>query len=501
MSSLGYQREIERLGLRVMPLDRPAAIRSVTRIEELSDVLAVPANLAPRDTTLDHLLFALKHEGTNLQVLAVACRHLEASALLTELRRTPTGGYIRLLCFLWEQFSGEVLEDLPAGLGGVTRELFDSQRYVTSGPVRRDRRWRILNNGLGDWSFCPTVRRTPDLLHCLAADPLAQARAFLAKVPESQIERVLAWAYLHETRSSYEIEGESPTGSKAEAFAALLRQAHERHEISEGYLVELQNAAVTNPYVREASFRHTQNYLSDGAPGARGVSYVPPPADMIPSMIEGIGRLANGALCSELDPLLRAALVSFGFVFVHPFSDGNGRLSRFLAHYALCQSGALPDGLILPLSTAMKRNEQDYLKALQSFSRPARRLWNVQWLDGPDFKFEFLGDPAIYRYWDATECVTFLARMALDALRTDLSAEVEFLACYDEVVRKVNEQFDVPGSTLSKLIVMAYQNGGRLSRNRRRQFAERVGPQALDYIEAQVLEALQRASNASPASS
>ena len=131
---------------------------------------------------------------------------------------------------------------------------------------------------------------------------------------------------------------------------------------------------MTNPYVREASFRHTQNYLSDGAPGARGVTYVPPPADPIPSIIEGIGRLANGALCPGLDPLVRAALVSFGFVFVHPFSDGNGRLSRFLAHYALCQSGELPDGLILPLSRAMKRNEQDYLKALQSFSRPARCL-------------------------------------------------------------------------------------------------------------------------------
>ena len=501
ISSVGYQREIERCGLRVMPLARPAAIRSVTRIEDLGDVLAVPAHLAHADTTLEHLLFALKHEGTNLQVLAAACAHLEPSTLLTELRRTPTGGYIRMLCFLWEQFTGKVLQDLPAALGGVTRELFDPQRYVTNGSLRRDRRWRILSNGLGDWSFCPTVRRTPQLMQCLAADPLAQARAFLARIPESQIERVLAWAYLHETRSSYEIEGEHPTGSKTEAFAALLRQAHERREISEGYLVELQNAALTNPYVREASFRHTQNYLSDGAPGARGVTYVPPPVQMISSLIASIGRLANGALCPQLDPLVRAALVSFGFVFVHPFSDGNGRLSRFLAHYALCQSGALPDGLILPLSTAMKRNEPEYLKALQSFSQPARRLWQVQWIDGHDFTFEFQGDPAIYRYWDATECVTFLARMALDALRTDLSSEVQFLACYDEVIRKVNEQFDVPGSTLSKLIVMAYQNGGRLSQNRRRQFAEHVGREALDYIEAQVLEALQRADIALPARS
>ncbi len=89
----------------------------------------------------------------------------------------------------------------------------------------------------------------------------------------------------------------------------------------------------------------------------------------------------------------------------------------------------------------------------------------------------------------------------MDALRTDLLAEAQFLACHDEVVRKVNEQLDVPGSTLSKLIVMAYQNGGRLSQKRRRQFEERVGREALDYIEAQVLEAMQRASIALPARS
>jgi hypothetical protein len=33
---------------------------------------------------------------------------------------------------------------------------------------------------------------------------------------------------------------------------------------------------------------------------------------------------------------------------------------------------------------------------------------------------------------------------------------------------------------------MAYQNGGRLSRNRRKQFAHLVEPEALDFIEAQV---------------
>jgi hypothetical protein len=239
-----------------------------------------------------------------------------------------------------------------------------------------------------------------------------------------------------------------------------------------------------NAFSREASFRTRQNYLTNSVPGAAGVTYVPPPQEEVLSLMESMDRLANGKLCPGLSPLVRATLVSFGFVFVHPFLDGNGRLSRFLSHYTLCQSGALPNGQILPLSIATKRNEAEYLAALTSFSKPARELWNVLWLDGDEFQFEFRGHPAIYRYWDATESVLFMHHMAEETLRNDLQGEVEFLVAYDATVRAVNERFDLPGSTLSKLIRMAWSNGGALSLNRRRQYEGMVQPELFEFIEA-----------------
>jgi hypothetical protein len=492
MATLGYAYAQEHLGLRVLPVAVPAVIRSVTRVERLANELAVPAKRAPGPDVIEHLLFALKHEGTDLQVLAAACRHLEPAALLTQLRAAPAGQYIRKLCAIWEYTTGRQLEDLPAGMAGTVAPLFDPELYLTVDSAKRDKRWGVAFNGLGDWDFCPSVRRTPALEALLKADPLGQVRAFLNDVPPGQLERALAWAYLDETRSTYEIEGERPASNKAEAFAALLRKAHERQVLDEAHWVELQNATVTSPFTRESSFRTYQNHLSDGAPGARGVTYVPPPPEMVHSLIAGIARLANLETGAGIDPLVRAALVSFGFVFVHPFGDGNGRLSRYLAHYALCQSGGLPNGAILPLSAAMQRNELAYLRALQSFSTPARALWQVQWIDAGDFNFKFLGEPCIYRYWDATACVTFLCEMALEALRKDLREEVAFLACYDETVRRVNERFDLAGSTLSKLIRMAYQNGGVLSKNRRNQFAHLVEPEALDFIEAQVCQLIRQ---------
>jgi hypothetical protein len=121
-------------------------------------------------------------------------------------------------------------------------------------------------------------------------------------------------------------------------------------------------------------------------------------------------------------------VVSFAFVFLHPFMDGNGRLSRFLFHHALCRSGQWGNGLLLPVSVAMKRSEAQYLAALQSFSKPARQAWDAMWLGDDEFELKFKSDASIYRYWDATACVTFGLEMAQQALIQDLKVETEFLA-------------------------------------------------------------------------
>jgi len=486
---VGYQFAKDRLKLGILPIERPAAVGPVTRIERLDRIMSVPSHLSPGDDITENLLFALKHEGTNLSLIAAASVHLEPGKLLAKLREVPNGAYIRKLCLLWEVFTGRLLEDLPAQVGGVIAPLFDPGIYITAKNGPRDKRWRVELNGLGNWDYCPTIARTPALEALLAQDLLSEVRAFFQEFPQATLDRVLAWAYLDETRSSYAIEGETPSGNKAEAFVKLLRKAEERQPLNEEYLITLQNAAMVNTWALEPSFRQTQNYLSNGLRGAAGVTYVPPPAELLPSLIDGQAKLADGSLAEGLPPLLRAALVSFGFVFTHPFLDGNGRLSRFLAHYTLCQSGALSNGYILPLSTAMKRNESAYLAALQSFSAPARELWQVNWLDADAFSFEFRGHSSIYRYFDATRLCEFTCAMAQESLRHDLRAEVEFLHCYDRVLREVNAHYDIDGSTLSKLIRMALSNGGTLSTHRRKQLAPALPVEVFTFIEERVQQA------------
>jgi len=105
-----------------------------------------------------------------------------------------------------------------------------------------------------------------------------------------------------------------------------------------------QNAVISNVFSQAVSFRTEQNYLSNGLRGALGVTYVPPAPELSRSLMEQLMALANQPP-EAVDPLVLASIVSFGFVFVHPFMDGNGRLSRFLFHQVLCQRGALQNSL------------------------------------------------------------------------------------------------------------------------------------------------------------
>jgi hypothetical protein len=154
-----------------------------------------------------------------------------------------------------------------------------------------------------------------------------------------------------------------------------------------------------------------------------------------------------------------------------------------LIHHTLCRSGALANHLLLPVSVAMKHEEARYLEALQGFSKPTREHWRVRWIDAEDFSFDFTGDAAIYRYWDATACVAFTLEMAKRALAVELRDETLFLQRYDAIFQAVNDRYDVRGSLLTNLVMMCLDNPGIVSRDRRKQYKYDLKDEVFDYIE------------------
>ena len=80
--------------------------------------------------------------------------------------------------------------------------------------------------------------------------------------------------------------------------------------------------------------------------------------------------------------------------------------------------------------------------------------------------------------------------MAEQALEFDLRHETEFLARYDRILKAVDGRFDLRGSDLSTLVVSCLDNGGKVSKRRRKQFEGRVPENVFDYIEEVAHEAL-----------
>jgi hypothetical protein len=474
---VGYEFLKDVLGTTAFQKERPARVSAVTKVAEMPGFLAVPAAVAPSgDDPLGHLQFALKHEGLDLQAAILALKRIDKHPVGQAFVNSPSSLYGRQIAFLWELANGQQLTDLPAATGPYTL-LFNPKEFIT-GPTVRNARWRVDFNGVGTLGYCPTIRRTPELQRLLDGSTLAQTKAFISTLTPSILDRAVQWAYLSETKGSFAIENEIPSTSKADAFAALLARAHAPETMTEDYLVALQNLAVANPLDKAVQFRHQQNWLRNALPGAMGVTYVPPAPDLMLAIMAEIMVFANNT-DAGIDPLVRGALASFGFVFAHPFMDGNGRLSRFLFHKVVCASGLLPNGLVLPISVAMKRNEDQYLQVLQSFSKPARALWQVTAIDDVRMDTHFNGDPANYRYWDATQCVTFGLRMAQEALDLDLRQESDFLRRFDAVYKAVNDEVDMNNNDLTLMVRSCLQNNGLLSNHRRKQFIAKGHPAEL----------------------
>ncbi len=78
------------------------------------------------------------------------------------------------------------------------------------------------------------------------------------------------------------------------------------------------------------------------------VHYIAPlPQDLEP-MLAGLETFLDRTRGQS--PLMRCAVAAFGFVYIHPLADGNGRVHRFLVNDLLRRDGAVPEPMILPVS-------------------------------------------------------------------------------------------------------------------------------------------------------
>lgn len=469
----GYDALRRRYGVQAMPHYHGAVISS-KRIRQISvggsrTEEVYPPSYAPEESLAGHLEFAFKYEGVDLGLLSGLFSAVDPEELAAWVRRETNGKYARRAWFLYEFLTGRLL-DLPNLERGNYVDILDRNDYYTAKPVRSQRH-RINNNLLGDRRFCPLLRRTAALAAWEARGLDLQCRELLNRYPKEMLGRALSYLYTKETKASFDIEHEEAVGRRAVQFAALLRQADKQDYLSKDTLVELQRQTV-DPRFAAADYRHFQNYVGESlGPTRELVHYVPPRPEDLPGMMDGYLACVRRLLESEVPPVLVAAVAGFGFVYLHPFEDGNGRMHRFLIHHILARTGFSSAGVIFPVSATMLKQRQEYDEALEWVSRSLQEL--------TDYRLSANGEMTVlnqtaphYRYLDMTRIAERLYEFVQATIDHELKDELEFLQAFDQAFLGLQEIVDMPDRRLRLFIRFCMQNRGRLAKKRRVEFPE-----------------------------
>jgi hypothetical protein len=482
---LGYQALVKKYRLNVIPHYHASFLlgSGIRRVETKADQINTyyPASYWPGERDGDQLAFALKYEGVNLAILASLFQVLSKDELTDFIQSKPTGKYARRLWFLYEYLTGNPLEIEDLKQGNYI-ELLDSETYYTAKSPEKVQRQRINNNLLGQPSFCPLVRRTETLLRYEARDLPSQCRVLIAGYSTHLLRRALSYLYKRETRSSFEIEHESPPTDRQERFMRLLQLAEKEDFCHKTAFIELQNLIV-DPRYQEKDYRSNQNYVGETVNWQREtIHFVPPkPEDLVPLMA-GLIQAHQTMSQNGLSPVVHAAIIAYGFVFLHPFEDGNGRIHRFLVHNILARRQFTPEGIMFPISAVMLKQRQAYEASLDAFSHLLMPLI--------DYSLDTEGQMQVhnqtangYRYMDLTRQAEALFVFIEQALEQELLPELEFLLQYDACKQGIQALVDLPDRRLDLLIKYCKQNQGTLSTAKRQKYFAELSNDEVAAIE------------------
>ncbi len=467
----GYEALIGRYGLDVIPNWHRSFVATSgpppRRIDTTSGVTeeVYPSKYWPGDSLGDHLEFALKYDGPNLAILASLFQVVPQKELLAYVQSKPTGKYARRLWFLFELLTGSTLplDDLKRG---NYVDLLNSQRYYTVTPARRVRRQRINDNLLGDGRFCPTIRRSDTLRDFEETDLSKRCRQVVSAYSPELLKRALSYLYTKETKSSFEIEHIKPTSTRTERFVALLQLAEKEDFCEKSHLIDLQNRIV-DPRFRDSDYRTDQTYVGESVAWQREkVHFACPKPEDLESLMGGLVAAHSRMDKGSVSAVAHAAAVAYGFVFLHPFEDGNGRIHRFLIHNVLARRGFTPEGIMFPVSASMLKTPAEYDASLEAFSRPLMAL--VEYSLDEDGRMTVDNNTARwYGYIDMTAQAEALFRFIQQTIDTELVEELAFLANYDETKKAIQEIVDMPDRQIDLFVRFCLQNDGRLSARKR----------------------------------
>lgn len=485
---VGYSALIKLYNLSVIPPYRLSYIalegRGQIYGQDHQETHIYPKNYAVKNAKnpFHHLAFALKYDGVNLEILQAIFEKLDKQEIEKVFKAQPTSKYTRILWFLYE-----FLTEKELSIPKITRlkyvDVLDPDCYFTS-PGIRSQRHRVNNNLIGNKDFCPIIRRTKVLEEHIHNDYDLQAKKLTQKYNANIIARASHYLYTKETLSSFEIEHEKPSKDRASRFVGVLQKAPTIVKLTKEQLIELQNIIV-DPRFKDSDFRTSQNYVGENVDYYfQKIHYISPKPENVESLMNGLLETLENSKKSNCHPVLLAAAIAFGFVFIHPFEDGNGRLHRFLIHYILSKEQFTPPGIIFPVSAVMFKKIHEYDRILETLSKPLMSLISEHELSEEGVLSVQQPTHCYYKFIDYTRFAEYLFLCIKETLHEHFEKEMQFIFKYDKTKSAMQAEVDMPDKLIDLFIKFSLQNKGKVSSQKKDKFFQNLSEEEINNLES-----------------
>lgn len=257
----------------------------------------------------------------------------------------------------------------------------------------------------------------------------AKQELFLKQKPQ-ELEKLVEIAKVQSTEFSNEIEGIKTTNTRLKQLVSektapknrdeeeiagyrdVLNIIHESYEyipITPNYILQLHKMLYSHsPKAIGGTFKSVQNYISGSDANGKNYTIFTPLSPLeTPIAIQNICEEFNKAIAENyVDPLILIPIFIHDFLCIHPFLDGNGRMSRLLTTLLLYRCGYLV-GKYISLEAKIAKTKSLYYDALEQ----SQKDWETG-KDNPESFIKYLLGTIISAYRDFEERVEIVSSKA-----------------------------------------------------------------------------------------